>query len=256
MKSITVRGVRIGEGIPKIIAPIVGRTEQEILAQAEAIAASGADIAEWRIDHYENGSDADFVHKTAADIHNILHNIPLLITFRTQNEGGAQAIEPQDYALLLQKICRSGCADMIDTEAFIGAEEAQAVIRCARECGVCAVASNHDFSATPDEEEILRRLRHMRDIGADIAKIAVMPQNNLDVLTLLRATARAAAEMDCPLITMSMGGTGAVSRIAGECFGSACTFGSVGEASAPGQMPVHRLRAALETLHGNPPQTE
>lgn len=248
MKIITVRGVRIGEGMPKIIAPIVGKTGRDILSQARDIRDCGADIAEWRIDHYTDGADGESVAMIAKHIRAILDGIPLLITFRTQNEGGAAAIAPHDYANLLTDICLSGCADMIDVEAFM--EGAADIITRARECGVCVVASNHDFSATPEEDEILRRLQYMAEIGADIPKIAVMPNDNMDVLTLLRATARAAALLDCPLITMSMGATGAVSRLSGECFGSACTFGSVGAVSAPGQMPVPQLRAALEMLHG------
>jgi 3-dehydroquinate dehydratase I len=50
---------------------------------------------------------------------------------------------------------------------------------------------------------------------------------------------------------MSMGGIGLVSRLAGEVFGSAATFGAGDQVSAPGQIPVPELRRALETLHKN-----
>ena len=39
-----------------------------------------------------------------------------------------------------------------------------------------------------------------------------------------------------PVVTMSMGALGVVSRMAGEIFGSCITFGAVGEISAPGQI--------------------
>ena len=52
-----------------------------------------------------------------------------------------------------------------------------------------------------------------------------------------------------PLITMSMTATGVVSRLAGGTFGSCATFGTVGKASAPGQIPVAQLRAALAIVH-------
>ena len=48
---------------------------------------------------------------------------------------------------------------------------------------------------------------------------------------------------------MSMAGTGAVSRLCGEVFGSALTFGTVGKGSAPGQMGAKDLQTALEILH-------
>ncbi|MDI5818043.1 type I 3-dehydroquinate dehydratase, partial [Salmonella enterica subsp. enterica serovar Kentucky] len=41
---------------------------------------------------------------------------------------------------------------------------------------------------------------------------------------------------------MSMSKTGVISRLAGEVFGSAATFGAVKKASAPGQISVADLR--------------
>ena len=77
-----------------------------------------------------------------------------------------------------------------------------------------------------------------------------MPQERKDVLTLLEATEEMASEYaQCPLITMSMSGTGVVSRICGEIFGSAVTFGTAGRASAPGQVDADRLRESLLLLH-------
>jgi len=48
---------------------------------------------------------------------------------------------------------------------------------------------------------------------------------------------------------MSMSPVGGVTRICGEVFGSSMTFGMVGKASAPGQIPVERLQEALNILH-------
>ncbi len=56
----------------------------------------------------------------------------------------------------------------------------------------------------------------MEEAGADIAKIAVMPESTEDVLTLLSATCKAKKELTCPVITMSMAGTGLISRLSGK----------------------------------------
>lgn len=93
--------------------------------------------------------------------------------------------------------------------------------------------SNHDFHKTPAAEEIVQRLRKMQELGADIPKIALMPQNKADVLTLLSATLEMQERYaDRPIITMSMAKTGVISRLSGEVFGSAATFGAVKKASA------------------------
>lgn len=249
MRIVTVRSVRIGEGMPKIIAPIVGISRDAILKEAAAIAVSGADIAEWRLDWFDHGENASAAASLAAELRPILGEIPLLCTFRTAREGGQKAIQSEAYKRLLTDLCASSEIDMIDIEAFSGDDMVRRIIDRAHENGICVVASNHDFHATPDQAEILRRLTHMADLGADIPKIAVMPKTRHDVLALLSATAQAADELDRPLITMSMSSLGMVSRVAGECFGSSCTFGSVGQASAPGQIPVTQLRAILQSLH-------
>ena len=117
------------------------------------------------------------------------------------------------------------------------------------ECVV--VGSNHDFHKTPSKEEIVKRLCFMQQAGADIPKIAVMPENPKDVLTLLSATEEMVSlYADRPVVTMSMAKTGVISRISGEIFGSAITFGSISKASAPGQLELEDLRKTLEIIHG------
>ena len=147
-------------------------------------------------------------------------------------------------------MAKSGFADLIDVEIFTGDEIAREIIECAHNEGVKIVGSSHDFDRTPEKDEIVRRLRLMQQFGADIPKIAVMPRNRKDVLTLLQATEEMTAEYaDRPIITMSMSGTGLISRLCGEVFGSSCTFGAVGKASAPGQMNAEDLDTVLELIH-------
>ncbi len=95
----------------------------------------------------------------------------------------------------------------------------------------------------------MRRLCKMQEMEADIAKLAVMPRTERDVLTLLDATlAMKELHQDTPIVTMAMGELGVISRLAGQLFGSAITFGSVGEVSAPGQIPVEKLYEFLKDL--------
>ena len=56
------------------------------------------------------------------------------------------------------------------------------------------------------------------------------------------------AYAEVPVVTMSMGKMGAISRISGQVFGSAITFASFAEASAPGQIPVDKMDEALTLI--------
>ena len=250
MNPVKVRNIEIGTGIPKICAPIVGITKEEILAAAEKIVEAGPDIVEWRVDWYEDVFDHTKVKETAQELRRVLGELPILFTFRTAKEGGEKAIDTEAYIALNKAMAESGVVDMMDVEAFTGDEAVATIIEAAHEHGVKVVASNHDFAKTPDKDEIVKRLCKMQDMGADIPKMAVMPQNKKDVLTLLEATEEMVRlYADRPIITMSMAGTGVLSRVCGEIFGSAVTFGAVGKVSAPGQMEVSELKMLMKMLH-------
>ena len=250
MNTVKVRNIEIGAEIPKICVPIVGVTREEILAAAENIKSTKADVVEWRVDWYEDIFDFVKTEATMQALREVIGEMPILFTFRTSKEGGEKEIETETYVELNQNAAKTGLIDLVDVEAFTGDEAVKAVVETAHANGVKVIASNHDFHKTPAKEEIVFRLRKMQDLGADIPKIAVMPQNKKDVLTLLAATEEMVSEYaDRPIITMSMSGTGVISRLCGEVFGSALTFGAVGKVSAPGQMGIEDLTTVLGLLH-------
>ena len=250
MNTVKVRNIEIGAGIPKICVPIVGVTREEILAAAENIKSTKADVVEWRVDWYENIFDFTKTEATMQALREVLGEMPILFTFRTSKEGGEKAIETEAYVELNQNAAKTGLVDLVDVEAFTGDDVVKAVVEIAHENGVKVIASNHDFHKTPEAEEIIARLRKMQSFDADIPKIALMPQSTSDVLTLLAATLEMQEQYaDRPIITMSMAKTGVISRLAGEVFGSAATFGAVKKASAPGQISVNDLRTVLTILH-------
>lgn len=251
MIPVTVRGLAIGAGMPKICVPIVGETREDILAEARAIRELPADLVEWRVDFLNNVSSLSLltVLTFLSELRNELGDLPLLFTFRTKREGGEKSISPQAYEELYKSIISSGLIDLIDVELFLGRDIVSRLVAKAHEHGVAVIASNHDFKRTPPKEDILDRLEEMQELGADIAKIAVMPESTQDVEVLMDATATFTKYASVPAIAMSMGELGLASRTTGERFGSAVTFGTAGKASAPGQLPATELKEILETVH-------
>ena len=250
MNTVKIRDIEIGAGAPKIIVPIVGITKEDIIEEAKTFDSIPVDVVEWRADWFEGVFDFAKVEDVLKDLRTVLGNIPLLMTFRTSKEGGEKAIEPDAYAELNIKAAQTGYVDLVDVEIFTGDEIVKKIIDGAHAAGVKVIASNHDFFKTPAKTDIIYRLRKMQDMNADITKIAVMPQNKKDVLTLLAATEEMTTNYaDRPIITMSMAGTGVISRLCGEVFGSSMTFGAAKKASAPGQMGVNDLNTVLGLLH-------
>lgn len=249
MAIVKVRNIEIGAGIPKICVPIVDKTEEEILESAKKITETKADLVEWRVDWFDEIFDFEKVQEVLGKLREVLGDRPILFTCRTANEGGQISLTKEQYICLNQCAIESRHADLVDVEVFGYQEAVKELVTFAHKYDVKVVGSNHDFHATPKKEEIIRRLIFMQELGADIPKIAVMPQNKQDVLTLLSATEEMVREHDlAPVVTMSMGPQGVISRIAGKVFGSAMTFGTVGKASAPGQLDVAELRMAMKIL--------
>lgn len=251
MNTVTIRNITLGAGKPKICLPIIGKTLEEINSQATEIIKHPVDIIEWRADFFEGIHNISQINKVAASLREIIGEIPLLFTIRTANEGGELSITFEEYSKILTEVSQNKDIDAIDVEIMIAGENPVTdLIKTLKE-NVAVIASNHNFTLTPNAEEIKNRLKYMETCQADVCKIAVMPKSTEDLLTLLAATNDAHKEVHQPLITMSMGQAGLISRLCGEVFGSALTFGCVGQASAPGQINADQLATVLDILHEN-----
>lgn len=250
MKNIKVKNIVIGEENPKICVSITGETLREIVDAAGKMCTLPVDIVEWRADWFADVHDWEKVREVLTELCVVLHEKPLLFTFRTKEEGGQRTLPKTEYETLCERVARSGMVDLLDVEAFFEDGMLARIKETAEKAGVTVIASYHDFAGTPSEKEMLDCLVEMEEMGADIVKLAVMPEDEIDVWKLLSVTlAMKRRGGDVPVVTMAMGDVGKVSRISGEVFGSAITFGAVGNVSAPGQIEVCELDKILKLLH-------
>lgn len=250
MSSIVkVKNMELGTGRPKICIPLTDANLEDLRKSVQAIKHSPFDFIEWRADFYEGMEIPEARARAMTLFRQELDNVPVLFTIRTIPEGGMARIDTALYTQTILSVIESGLTDMVDVELSRGEKAMSTVIGAARRAGVRVIASRHDFTSTPDRDTIVENLCQMQRLGADVAKFAVMPRCERDVLTLLDATLTMKENhSETPVITMSMGPMGAVSRICGELFGSAVTFGTVGKASAPGQIPAAQLSGVLKLL--------
>ena len=102
MPSITIRGCCIGAGRPKVILPIVARTEDDILREARRLSALKADCIEWRADWFSDVLDAAARKRVLSGLRAALGEKLLLVTFRTKAEG-AQRRGPAEIRSICQR---------------------------------------------------------------------------------------------------------------------------------------------------------
>ncbi|WP_339189639.1 type I 3-dehydroquinate dehydratase [Paenibacillus sp. FSL P2-0121] len=249
-RTVTVKNVIIGEGIPKICVPLIGATLSELKQEAEALKVLQPDLVEWRTDFFAEVEDVAAVKNALSEICSVIPDLPLIFTFRSAKEGGEKQVSTEYYTALNKAAAESGLVDIIDVELFNDEQDVKLLVEAAHAHNVSVIISNHDFQGTPPKEEIISRLCKAQELGGDLPKIAVMPRDAGDVLTLLEATHIMKEKYaDRPIITMSMAGAGVISRLAGEVFGSTLTFGAAHKPSAPGQVAVAELRNTLSLLH-------
>lgn len=242
-----IRDMVIGDGFPKICVPILEMTDEGILIKAAKVAKARPDIIELRIDYFENYNDSKELIKLLANFRKEVGNIPVLLTCRTAGEGGRADINTLDYKRLYQTAILSGLVDAVDYEINFIEGTCDSMIDYAKGKGVRVLLSNHDFEKTPESSEILETFNRMRESGGDILKVAYMPNNPEDVEVIRRSGLVASVTYsDTPIVAIAMGELGISSRRDPERFGSSMTFAKVGEASAPGQIDIEKLREYLK----------
>lgn len=250
MKTIQLPGQVADSGrFPLVCAPLVARDAQALLDEAAAVAAKGPDLLEWRVDFFEGIADTAEVVGLAARIRQAAAGLPLLFTRRSTREGGEPiALTEPQVVDLYRAVCAGGQVALVDFEMGNDPAHVQAVRACSRRAGIGLILSFHDFQRTPPVDALVARFAQAAQLGADVAKVAVMPRGMQDVLALLEATRQASEQLPIPVVSMAMGGPGALTRLCGFAFGSAMTFGIGLGSSAPGQLPIADLQAGLAML--------
>jgi len=248
-KAIDIRGRRLGGEDPLICSPLVGRTHERILAEAAVVIAKGPDVIEWRVDYFDEIGDTAAVLETGRALRAAVGDAPIIFTRRSTREGGERiAIVDEEVVALYDAVGASGLVDFVDFEMGNAPGHVQRVRESTRAHGTRLILSYHNFGCTPGVDFMVGRFMEAERLGADVAKVAVMPRNRRDVLNLLSATDEADAKGRIPLISMSMGPLGSVTRMIGGVFGSSLSFAVGAGSSAPGQIPIADLGAVHEVI--------
>ncbi len=234
-------------------AAVVAVILEKPLETSRKAAKMGADLLEIRLDLLgirDLETAAETIRKVKSET-----ELPVILTNRSITEGGKWEGKEDDRIELLTNLLSTNLIslkdrpDAVDIELSAGREARDQVIKAAKTCGKTVIVSSHDFSKTPAFQEMKVILEEAFLAGADIAKLAVMPQSRRDVLDLLRITldAREAGKAVC---TIAMGRLGKHTRVIAPFYGSVLTYAAVDSeiSAAPGQFQVDEIKKILELL--------
>lgn len=254
MKDVSIKNIVIGQGLPKICVPLIGDTDEKLLYEMDKIMESAddydVDIIEFRGDYYKKLDDFSALEAILKKLYKIAENKILLFTVRSEREGGENLSFTSPSINEINKfVIRNALADIVDVEFMSGEKDVSELVELAHSMDIKIIMSYHNFRTTPSVDEMSDYFIRMQDAGADIAKIAVMPENKEQVIELLKATKYMQKyHPDIPIIAISMGILGAITRVTGEIFGSSITFATMGAGSAPGQLSAKKVKDCLELI--------
>ena len=232
-----------------ICVPIVGPSIEEILLQVQKAVQAEVDLIELRPDmwmkdsHISEEEYIPTIVNLVKQVHSSYGAMPMLFTWRTLAEGGETSIRSESYGHLLQAVVDQGLVKAIDVELFAYTDRIGQIIKQAHHQGIQTVMSYHNFHKTLEIDTLHLYAEQMISAGASVIKFALMPTTSDDVLSVLQFTKELTRKYpQLPRITMSMGQLGRMTRTCGNVFGNCVTFGTLGQASAPGQVEVAVLK--------------
>lgn len=232
-----------------ICVPIVGPSIEEILSQVQEAVQAKVDLIELRPDmwmknsHISEEAYISTIVNLVEEVHSKYEKMPMLFTWRTLSEGGETPLSSENYCKLLQAIVDQNIVDAVDVELFAYTDTMGQIIKQAHHQGIQTVMSYHNFHKTLNRDTLHLYAEQMISAGAAVIKFALMPTTSDDVLSVLQFTKELTEQYpQLPRITISMGKLGQMTRTCGHVFGNCLTFGTLGQASAPGQVKVAVLK--------------
>ncbi len=224
----------------RITAPLIaGVLNDEDVRRLEPDELAPVDLIELRIDLCVSAMDEQSVAALAQEARGRFGK-PLLATIRHPAEGGQRDFDNRValYTALAPHV------EAVDIEISAAGELKQVQAVCAG-TKTLLIGSYHNFLITPDDNALEVIHTTGRSLGADIVKLALMPQSREDVFRIVAFTMRHRTEK---IITIGMGELGVSTRLFTPLLGSLITYGTVTRTTAPGQLAAAELAGLFQRL--------
>ncbi len=198
---------------------------------------AGVSILEVRIDLFQK-MEVGYIRQQLEQYKKI--GLPLMATLRPKSEGGKwEGAETKRKELLLESISFVDAVDIELTATEINSE----ISKVFKNSEKTLIVSNHSFGETPSNDRLAAHISAAKALGADIVKLACLSEGQEDVARLMTFVE---AHRNEGVVGISMGSTGAISRVVAPLFGSLLTYTSLD--LNYGQLPLKDLVHFLRVL--------
>jgi len=211
----------------RICGIVLAAEEKEAMEEIDTAADFGADLVELRIDSI-----------LEADLERLINyrDIPKIVTDLAGKRGDRERVRSLSRAVTLQPEYVD-----INLDFQSGEDVRDDLISHAKDNSVQVICSFHDHEKTPSEREMLSIISGMREIGADIAKIAVEARSMHDCRRVLNLILES-KEVDLPIIAFSTGELGSFTRVFSPIFGGFLTYTPINpEKVVAGQIALREM---------------
>ena len=219
------------------VSVIAEDTRTALRKMKEAGEHASIDMFEIRLDMMETLDIAEIIREAPK---------PLLVTYRSKDEGGAGLASPETSTSYLVRAADEGAA-LVDVEWRHPAHLREKIFDAIGRERI--VLSAHFCDGTPETAELENILESGMLTGAGIIKIVTHAncwEDNIRVLQLISKAHAAGIQ----IAAFCMGPIGRISRVFSHMMGGALTFASLGAGreSAPGQIDINDLESILRVL--------
>lgn len=231
--------MRLSPGSPKVVATVT--REEDIRFLGQSFSDDIADILEFRLDNLHDHLDA-----AESCMASVPDSTGILTTVRHFDEGGAVRIAAEERVAIYRRFLER--SDLIDVELrSLELPVFGALVKEAKSLDVRVIVSYHDFENCPSRVDLFETVERAYDLGADIAKVAVVVEKFPEIQMLVELVEAFRDEGE-EISAMGMGSLGKISRLMLGKAGSCLNYGFLEKPNAPGQLSASCLKEMLTLL--------
>lgn len=242
-RIVSIGSVSLNESLPvKLTVPVMGATRDEVIEEGRRAKDHQVDLVEWRLDFFDGVEEPVEVARTYQDLQETLGEIPIILTLRTEGEGGRFPEVWPRYQTILLNLCDLSGPVAIDIQYRCPENLRDDIMGKAKSQKVVTILSYHQMAGVPEMSELLQLVDGLSQTNPSLIKLACQVNTETELVRL--NVIKDHWQMLQPMCVIGMGELGVETRIDPQ---NVLTFAKMNKSSAPGQLTVDEFRMKSQT---------